>query len=226
MGQAIESVLSQSFKNLELVVVNDDPASSEADKIIFSFKDPRLIYLRNKENVGSAKSLNIGLRQAQGDYIAILDDDDMWTSKEKLSHQIQFLDKNPDHVLLGTNMVVVDADSGKEITRSHFPTTDTELRALLFKNNPFAHSSVMFKRKMIVSLGGYDESLQRGKDYDLWLKLAKNGKIAVLPGHFLKYREAISSEINLVRKRYEDAKWTLEVMKRHRRDFSSFSLSQ
>ncbi|MCH7759750.1 glycosyltransferase, partial [Patescibacteria group bacterium] len=170
-------------------------------------------------NLGSAKSLNVGLNQSQGDYIAILDDDDAWISKKKLSWQVKFLEEHPEYVLLGTNMIVVDAVSGSEIVRSQIPTSDEELRNLFFQNNPFAHSSVMFRRGIAAAVGGYDENLPRGKDYDLWLKLAQKGKIAVLPDYFLKYREATFEQINLVKQRYEDAKWTLVVMRRHRRKF-------
>ncbi|MFH0712277.1 MAG: glycosyltransferase [Candidatus Jorgensenbacteria bacterium] len=222
---AIASVLKQDFKNFEVIVVNDDPTDVETDKVISSFSDSRIIYIKNKKNLGSAKSLNVGLETAKGEYAAILDDDDVWASPEKLKKQADFLDKNREHVLVGTNMIVVDAGSGKEIIKSRIPAADEELRRLFFKNNPFAHSSVMFKRKVAVSLGGYDETLPRGKDYDLWLKLAKKGKVAVLPDYFLKYREASFENRNLVKQRYEDAKWTLEVMRRHRREFSNTFLS-
>jgi len=221
LREAIESVLSQNFKNFELIIVNDDPAGEEIDRMISSFRDSRIVYVKNKENLGSTKSLNVGLRTAKGEYIAILDDDDVWLSKEKLSYQVRFLDENPEYVLLGTNGVIVDAASGKEITKSNYPADDKELRKMILKSNPFAHSSVMFRREIAEAVGGYDESLPRGKDYDLWLKLARVGKIAILPDCFLKYREATFAQRNLVKQRYEDAKWTLEVMKRHRRELPS-----
>ncbi len=219
LREAIESVLKQSFRDFELIVVNDDPAGAEVQEIVSSFRDPRIVYVKNKTNLGSAKSLNVGLGKAKGKYIAILDDDDVWLSSEKLKEQVGFLEKYKKHVLVGTNFVAVDAESGREIIKSRIPATDGELRKKFFKNNPFAHSSVMFRKETAVSVGGYDESLLRGKDYDLWLKLAKKGKVAVLREHFLKYREAGYESRNLVKQRYEDAKWTLEVMRRHRRDF-------
>ncbi len=219
LREAVDSVLSQSFKDFELIVVNDDLTGSEVDEIVGSFRDPRIVYVKNKENLGSARSLNVGLGKVRGEYVTILDDDDAWLSPEKLKKQVEFLDKNREYVLVGTNMIVVDASSGKEIVRSKIPAADGELRKIFFKNNPFAHSSVVFRKETAVSLGGYDETLPRGKDYDLCLKLAKKGKVAVLPDYFLKYREAGFEDRDLVKQRCEDAKWTLEVMKRHRREF-------
>ncbi|MCP6720033.1 MAG: glycosyltransferase [Patescibacteria group bacterium] len=221
LREAIRSVLSQKFEDFELIVVNDDPSGAEIDGIVSSFKDSRIFYIKNKENFGSARSLNVGLNQAKGDYIAILDDDDAWISKEKLGRQVEFLDRSKEYVLVGTNTVVVDAQSGKEIVKSQISSADEELRKSFFRSNPFAHSSVMFRKEKALEVGGYDESLPRGKDYDLWLKLAKKGKVSVLPDYFLKYREATFKDRNLVRQRYKDAKWTLEVMKRHYQDFSN-----
>lgn len=219
LREAIGSVLSQSFGDFELIVVDDDPTGVETAEIVFSFKDSRIVYVKNGKNLGSARSLNVGLRQARGEYVAILDDDDVWLSSEKLKEQFDFLEKYKKHVLVGTNFIAVDSASGKEIVKSRIPATDGELRKNFFKNNPFAHSSVMFRKETAVSVGGYDEALPRGKDYDLWLKLAKKGKVAVLKEYFLKYREAGFEDRNLVKQRYEDAKWTFIVMRRHRREF-------
>ncbi len=217
--EAIGSVLAQNFRDFEVIVVNDDPVGVETDKVVSSFQDPRIFYIRNREHVGSAGSLNVGLRAAKGEYVAVLDDDDVWLSGGKLKKQVEFLDADPNRVLVGTNVIVVDGESGREIARSEYPSTDGELRELIFGRNPLAHSSVMFRREAALAVGGYDETLPRGKDYDLWLKLAAKGKVGVLPDYLLRYRESGSAARDAVVRRYEDARWTLEVMRRHRRDF-------
>jgi len=219
LREAMKSVFSQDFSNFELIVVDDASPAKEIEEVVRSFSDPRINYVKNVNNLGSAKSLNVGLKAARGEYVAILDDDDVWLSNAKIGKQVKFLDENQDCVLVGTNVVVVDAESDKEIIRTNHPFTDGELRKIIFQNNPFAHSSVMFRKKAALAAGGYDETLPRGKDYDLWLKLSKIGKISVLPDYFLKYREGSFLSGNILRQRYEDAKWTLEVMKRHRHDF-------
>ena len=167
---AIDSVLCQSFKDFELIIVNDDPRMGEADKIIDSYKDSRIVYVKNKKNLAGAKSLNTGLRLAKGAYIAILDDDDVWNYSKKIEEQVRFLEYNPEYVLVGTNVIVVNYNNGKEITRTCFATADNELRRNIFSSNPFAHSSVMYRKDKALLVGGYDESLERGKDYDLWLR--------------------------------------------------------
>src|SRR3989344_5646213 len=124
---AIASVLKQDFKNFEVIVVNDDPTDVETDKVISSFGDSRIIYIKNKKNLGSAKSLNVGLETAKGEYAAILDDDDEWICKDKLSRQKNFLDNHPEHVLVGTKVVVVTYEGDKEIIRPNLPGNDGEL---------------------------------------------------------------------------------------------------
>jgi glycosyltransferase involved in cell wall biosynthesis len=219
LKKAIASVLEQDFERFELIVVNDDPTDRETDQIIGSFHDSRIVYLKNKENLGGAGSLNIGLRAAKGKYIAILDDDDEWICKDKLSKQVRFLEERPDHVLVGTRMAVVNYGDDKEIIRPEVPEDDRELRKLMLTANPFAHSSVLYRRETALSLGGYDSGLLRGKDLDLVLRLGKKGKVAVLPKCCLKYREASHKERNIVAIRLKDAKATLKVVWRYRKSY-------
>jgi glycosyltransferase involved in cell wall biosynthesis len=90
LKEAIDSVLGQSFKDLELIVVNDDPIGFEAEKIVLSYDDPRVVYVKNEKNLGGVKSLNIGLKTAKGEFVAILDDDDVWLDKDKIQKQVSF----------------------------------------------------------------------------------------------------------------------------------------
>ena len=115
LRQAIESVLKQTFKDFELIIVDDDPESQNLEKVILSYRDPRIIYIKNEENLGGAKSLNVGLKVANGDYIAILDDDDVWLSEDKMEKQVKFLDENPDYIIVGTSSIEVDHESETEV---------------------------------------------------------------------------------------------------------------
>jgi len=225
LWQAIESVLKQTFKDFELIIVNDDPESQSLEKIISSYKDPRIIYIKNEKNLGGAKSLNLGLRVASGDYIAILDDDDVWLSEDKMEKQVKFLDENPDYIIVGTSSIEVDHESETEVWRytGEFGTENVEKYLLL--KVPFAHSSVLYRKDIILKVGGYSEDLLREKDIDLYLKIAKLGKFGFLPDCFIKHREIFWNESNakeFIKKRLRGLTFHRKVIWRHRKEFPHF----
>jgi glycosyltransferase involved in cell wall biosynthesis len=219
LREAIESVLAQNFKDFELIVVNDDPVGHEAEKIILSFNDPRIVYLKNEKNLGGAKSLNVGLKRAKGDYVAILDDDDVWLSKDKLQKQTKFLEENPEYIIVGTSSINVDGKTGKEISRYMGKLGTNNIEKFLLTRVPFAHSSVLYRRKVIVSVGGYSEDLPRAKDIDLYLKIFKLGKFGFLKECFIKYREVSLGAKDIIKKRCLDSFFYKKVIYRHRKDF-------
>jgi glycosyltransferase involved in cell wall biosynthesis len=150
--------------------------------------DKRVRPLRNSHNLGIQKTLNHGLNEATGEFIARIDDDDFWTDTNKLKNQIEFLESNPDHVLVGTAVIVVDENS-KELLRYQNPLADAEIRNVILYRNCFAHASVVFRRLPAVAAGGYSELplTHRVEDYDLWLKLGTMGKFANLPDYALGF---------------------------------------
>src|SRR3990167_10836604 len=90
LGRAIESVLNQNYNNFELIII-DDSSTDKTSEVILKYKDSRIRVVKNQENIGFVKSLNKGIKQANGKYIARLDDDDFWTSPDKLEKQVAFL---------------------------------------------------------------------------------------------------------------------------------------
>ncbi len=168
----------------------DDGSTDDTSGIAGSFakRDKRVHYLRNDMNLGIQKSLNQGLREARGAYIARIDDDDWWEDAQKLEKQAAFLDTHPEAVLVGTGTVVVNKD-GKEIFRFLQPETDEEIRRKILFKNCFTHSSVMFRKSTAMSFGGYDERLETRhiEDYNLWLKLGMKGKLANLPIYSVRF---------------------------------------
>lgn len=180
--QAIKSVLKQSYEDFELLTIDDGSTDNVAEVISqFSERDPRIIYLRNEKNLGIQKSLNKGLREAKGEYIARIDDDDEWIDKDKLKAQIDFLDNSPEHVLVGTGAVWVN-EEGQELYRGFKPETDYDIRKKILIRNCFIHSAVMLRKDVAIRVGGYDESsdVRNFEDYDLWLKLGVVGNLANL----------------------------------------------
>jgi glycosyltransferase involved in cell wall biosynthesis len=182
LRRAIESILEQSFTDWELIII-DDGLDGDAAQIVegSKYKDPRILSIKNKKNLGIQKSLNFGLQKAQGEYIARIDDDDEWIDKEKLMKQVSFLEKNEDYVLVGTNANIVGKES-RNLGVYNLPEKDMEIRKRILSKNCFIHSSILARKKSVLRMGGYDETLKvcHIEDYALWLKLGLLGKFANL----------------------------------------------
>jgi len=177
LREAIKSVLNQTYKNIEVIVV-DDGSTDNTKEIVESFNDSRIIYIF-QENKGPAIARNTGIKKAQGRYIAFLDSDDLWL-KEKLEKQIDFMEKNSEIGLLGTGCYEM-TDKGKIIGKKIFPTKNKILQKDLIKYNPFIQSSIITKREVFDKVGlWYDEKFRESEDYELWLRIAGNYKIGNL----------------------------------------------
>jgi len=214
ISEAIESALEQSFSDWELIVI-DDASEDDTREIVEEYivRDSRIKYFRNDGHLRISKSRNKALGSARGEYVAVLDSDDVWSDRDKLKKQYGFLEGNKDYVLIGGGVIVID-EYGKETRRYFNRESDENIRGKILFQNQFAHSSVMFRREAALKAGGYDENLNIGEDYDLWLKLGTLGKMANIKEHLLKYRvhggnvtlkrvEALKNNIAIIRK-YKD----------------------
>jgi len=196
---AIESVLGQSHASWELLVIDDGATDNTAEIAArFTVNDHRIKYFKNDTNLGIQKTLNRGLAEAKGKYIARIDDDDVWIDIDKLKEQIEFLENNQDHVLIGTGFVAVN-EQGTEIFKYLNPKEDKDIRADMLRKNCFVHSGVVFRRDIALQQGGYSESeeVMHIEDYDLWLKLGSVGKLANISSYSVKLllrSESISSK--------------------------------
>ena len=212
ISRAIESILDQSFADWELIIICDD-SGDKTESIVreYTKKDPRIIFLRNETNFGLTKSLNKGLKKAQGEYIAHIDDDDEWIDKDKLKKQVEFLEKNKEYVLVGAGAIVVN-ENKKELIRWDLPREDCTIRNKILVRDYFIHSSVVFRKDIVLKLGGYDENLQNAEDWDLWLKLGLRGKFYNFPEYMINYMiregnatsrnriELLTTDIHLIKK--------------------------
>lgn len=183
--KSISSILEQSFTDWELLVL-DDGSTDETKEVVLSFtnSDSRILYIKNELNIGLQKTLNKGIKMARGQYIARIDDDDVWCDKHKLEDQISFLKSNVDYVLVGTGVIVTD-EYHHEIFSYLNPEDDKSIRNIFLKRNPFVHSSVVFRKDIALRVGLYSEDLKDRhiEDYDLWLRIAKIGKVHNLQKH-------------------------------------------
>lgn len=172
VGEAIRSVLRQSWTDFEFLIV-DDGSRDRTPEIIAAFQDPRIRLLRNAQNLGLTRSLNRGLADARGTLVARQDADDV-SHPERLEAQVAFLRSNPGVVLVGTQARTID-EHGR-VSRppgSERASTDAGIRLQLMFDNAFVHTSVLFHRGIVwEELGGYDESYRTGQDFELWSRVA------------------------------------------------------
>ncbi|MCM8824400.1 MAG: glycosyltransferase [Candidatus Omnitrophica bacterium] len=178
ISKAIESILSQTFENFEFIIINDG-STDRTEEIIKKYqKKTTRIHLISKENTGLADSLNLGIRHSRGEYIARMDADDI-ADEKRLEIQVNFLENNPEIALVGSWCYLIDLDNNRRI-ECRSPILDKEIRKYMQKDNPFIHSSVMMRRSVIKKVGGYDR-IQGMEDYGLWIRIAKNYKVANIP---------------------------------------------
>lgn len=182
---AVKSILSQSYTNFELIIINDGSTDRSEEKIL-QFKDERIRYIRNEKNIGLARSLNKAMGLSAANYIARMDQDDV-SLPHRFKKQIEFLLQHPEIAILGTEVDVIDKD-GKWVDTWHFPTDPEQVRSDIYKSCCFAHPSVMFLKDKIVEAGLYREDQVFNEDYELWIRLLKNNKGANLNETLLQYR--------------------------------------
>jgi glycosyltransferase involved in cell wall biosynthesis len=190
LAETIDSVLAQTFSDFELIIINDGSTDRSAD-IIRSYSDKRIRFIE-QQNMGLSATLNKGIALARGEYIARQDNDDI-SLPERFRKQADYLDAHPSAMLLGTSAEIID-DKGCRTGRTlDHQKSSVGLKYNLLFNNPFVHSSVMFRKAVIVSAGDYRVNNDFFEDYDLWSRIARVGDVANLKERLLLYREVQSS---------------------------------
>jgi glycosyltransferase involved in cell wall biosynthesis len=186
-AEAIDSILRQTFADFELIII-DDASTDDTAAILASYGDPRIRRIKNTENLGLTRSLNLGISLAKGFYIARHDADDI-SEPDRLRQQVAFLRSHTGVGLVGTNYHIIDT-RGQVLETVRLPATDRELRARIVQGNIFCHGSVMFRRDVLDVVGGYHEGFPVTQDYDLWLRLAEHSEIANLNAVLYHFRFA------------------------------------
>jgi len=185
LDRCFRSLADQTMQDFEIVCVDDVSTDQTPDKLRVWQKTfgGRLRVIRNEDNLGLTKSLNKGLALIQTPYTARIDADDWW-KKDKLAKQIAFMDQHHEYGVVGTNYVNVSPQGEKPI---YLPENDREIRQNAVRRNPFAHGCVVFRTDLVKGLGGYDENVRYGQDYELWLRALPKTKFCNLP-ELLCYR--------------------------------------
>ena len=206
LEETMESIVNQTFTDFEFIII-EDCSTDNSPEIIANYanKDKRIIIVKNEENIGLTKSLNKGLKLAKGDYIARQDADDV-SLPSRLEKEVLLLENNPEIGLVSCSFDVIDSQ-GNRIGEHKRLKSNPDLVSwyLLFHNHIGGHSQVMFRKKLAIELGGYDENRRYSQDYELWSRLMLVSKIAILPDFLLKRRkhsESISVSKSSEQKNY------------------------
>ncbi len=184
IAEAIRSVLKQTFKDYEIIVV-DDASSDKTKEIIKSFKKPNIKIIENIENKGVSYSRNQYIKNAKSKYIAVLDADDTWYP-EKLELQVRFMDNNPYCVVCGCSANRISSNNDAELWQ--YPKDDLFIKLRFLWGNGAIHSSVILRSEIITKYKiYYDEQLSQAEDYDLYIRLIEYGKIFNLDKVLVNY---------------------------------------
>lgn len=185
---AIKSILNQTLRNFELIIVDDGSDSSDCRKVLdkFKAKDNRIRIIKNEKNLGLIKTLNKGLKECRGEFIARMDSDDI-SLPQRLMIQLNYMKQNPDCLLAGSWAELID-ETGKKIAKKEFFSNYRDIRRHILRFNFFTHSTWFFRRKLIELYDGYSERAPMNEDYDLLLRIIPHHKVTNIPQRLLKYR--------------------------------------
>jgi glycosyltransferase involved in cell wall biosynthesis len=185
LREAIESILSQTLLNFELLVIDDGSTDGTPAILLEYAREPRLRVI-NQPNSGANAAARRGVQEARGVYVAIMDADDR-SQPDRLGKQVAFLDENPDHVLVGSAMRIVN-ENGQVIAYRRYPLDDEALRSATMIHNPFGHSTICFRRAEALACGGYTTEFDGAEDFDFNVRLRALGKAANLGEALVDYR--------------------------------------
>lgn len=180
LPRALDSICAQTYRDYALYVL-DDASTDDTANILEQYRSkiPSLTVLRNEQNQGTTKNAKRLIELSTGDFIARLDDDDLWLP-EKLEKQVQFLQSHKTIWLLGTAIQGISSDNTLLAPLVN-ATDDADIRRKLLKVNQFAQSSILMRREAYLQVGGYDIGFTT-EDYELWLRIGSSGwKLANLP---------------------------------------------
>jgi glycosyltransferase involved in cell wall biosynthesis len=188
LAEAMNSLAAQTFRDFEVVVV-DDGSNDRTAEIALRFSEAfRLRVLVNAQNSGVAASLNRGIADSDSEFIARLDADDL-AHPDRLAQQVAFLDASQVIDLCGTHMIMFRHGNPGEQTVHEHPTSDAAIKTMLLQHCALSHPSILMRRSFVTDVGQYDTACDYAEDYDLWCRGALMGKrYANLPVHLTSYR--------------------------------------
>ena len=186
LGQAIESILQQTFDDFEFIVINDGSTDRSAE-VVQLYDDPRIRYFENERNIGLTRSLNRGLSLVRAPYLARMDADDT-SLPQRLAKQVNFLDMHHEVGVVGSAVQIID-EHGNISRKWEPPETHEVLRWCLCLFTPIAHPTVMMRQDIVKQVGNYCTDMVTAQDHDLWRRLSLLTRLANLPDVLLHLRQ-------------------------------------
>ncbi len=180
VARAIKSVLGQTYRDFELIVVND-ASTDHTDEVLNSFNDKRIRYVRFGENRGGPAARNTGIKMSRGNYISFLDDDDEWLPA-KLEKQVEKIEHAPGEVGLIYSGSEVIEDGSNTVQRRYHPEQRGDVRIrLLLGPMVGSVSNVLVRKECFIKAGLFDESLKSCQDWDMWKRISDHYEFDFTP---------------------------------------------
>lgn len=216
VGQAIESILSQTVLPDEIIVV-DDASTDDSWKIITNFADKYdfIKIYRNEKNSGVAYTRNRLISKASGFYLVFLDSDDL-SLPTRIERQLNFLSNNEDVDVCGTNFYLIDKGNNI-IGEKKFLETDTQCKKMMWRC-PFGNNTIMIKKRCFDLLGGYDEEFLLAEDLDVWLRFSSKFKFYNIQENLVMYR--IHGQNSVIQKRKELYKYSIKAIRKAIKEYN------
>ena len=191
LKEAIDSILSQTHKNLELIIINDG-STDDTEDIILSYEDSRIHYIVNEKNSGICVTLNKGLDVAQGKYIARMDCDDI-SVPERLQKQVEYMEQHPNIGIIGSDIIVFGEGIQERLFTFEHDMNCCKAGLLFF--TCFAHPVVMIRKSILDEYNlRYDDEYRGLEDFELWYRISQYADLVNLPTPLLHYRKHKSQE--------------------------------
>ena len=196
LREAVGSILNQTFSDFEMVIVDDcssDGSFELAQKL--AKEDARVWPLCMPQNSGPAATRNFGIQTARGEWLGILDGDDV-AMPRRFEEQFKLIDQDPNLIMVSSNSVSINSDG--DALRAHtYPTNHEDLvRNLHGRKAIPPHSSMVYRKDLVDAIGGFNVRFKRSQDYDLWLRLSELGRLASVPQPLVKMRKHSSNISN------------------------------
>lgn len=182
---AIESILNQTFKDFEFIIVNDGSTDNTLD-ILQSYNDNRIKILDNEENKGIVYSRNRGLQVAKGKFVSMFDSDDI-ALPEKLEVQHKFLSENPNFGMVGAWVKFIDENGKLTGGKWKLPKPNNQIPAIMLFRNYFVQSTILIRREAIPK-GGYSTGYDIVEDSKMWFEVSQKFKVANFHDYLVHYR--------------------------------------